>query len=29
MGYKLLPALRESLMKDLKIEAGSPRKKAA
>lgn len=29
MGYKWLPALREALMKDLKIEAGSPRRKAA
>ena len=29
MGYKRLPALREALMKDLKIEAGSSRRKAA
>ena len=29
MGDKLRPALREALMKDLKIEAGSPRRKAA
>jgi len=29
MGYKHLPALREGLMKELKIEAGSPGRKAA
>jgi transposase-like protein len=29
MGHKHLPALREALMKDLKLEAGSPRKRAA
>ena len=29
MGYKQLPALREALMRELKIEAGSPREEAA